>query len=114
MFSNALSEVWLMGDHQFYLCLHHAYYLIDAVQFVLAANVLSIEEIGPPNIPEEVVADELLFEAFCKFFIGVRSEEVFPILSVLDLGKHACINDKNNDITNFKKDGYDKLFNAAS
>jgi hypothetical protein len=78
-----------MGDHQSHLCFHHAHYLIDAIQFVLASNVMSIEEISPPNIPKEVVANQLLFEALSKFFIRVWSEEVFPILSGLDLGEHG-------------------------
>lgn len=89
MFGNALGEVGLMGDHQAHLCLHHAHYFVNAVQFILAANVLSIEEICPPDAAEEVVAYQLLFEAFSEFFIGVWSEEVFPILSVLDLGEHG-------------------------
>lgn len=91
MFANPLGEVRLVGDHQSYLRLHHAHDLIDAVQFILAANVLSIEEVGSPDIPEEVVADEFLFEAFSKFFVWVWSEEVFPILSGLDLGEHGLI-----------------------
>lgn len=77
-----------MGYHQPYLCLHHAHYFVNSVELVLSANVLSIEEVGPPNVAQEIIADQLLFEALSKLFIVVWSEKIFPILSGLDLGKH--------------------------
>ena len=78
----------LMGDHESDLRLHHSHYFVDAVQFVLALHFLPIKEVGSPDISEEVVADEFLFERLSGYLLGVRGERVFPLSATLDLCEH--------------------------
>ncbi len=91
LLDHSLGEIGFMGDHESNLGLHHSNYLIDAVQLVLASNVFSVEEVSPPDVAKEVIADQFLFESFSHSFIRVWSEKFFPILSGLDLSEHRFV-----------------------
>lgn len=52
-----------MTDHQFDLRLHHAYNLIDMIHLILTRYLLPLEEIRPPDVPQEIVTNELVLEA---------------------------------------------------
>lgn len=54
-----LLAIFLMLSHEPNLNLHHGHYLVDLVKFVLGVTGLSVVEVCPPNVSEEVVATEL-------------------------------------------------------
>ena len=47
----------LVRDHESYLRLHHPHNFVYPVQFVLAVHFLPVEEVSPPDVSQEVVAN---------------------------------------------------------
>lgn len=60
--------VGLMTDHELDLRLHHAYNFIDIVQSILTRYLLPLEKIRAPDVPQEIVANELVLEAIGPLF----------------------------------------------
>lgn len=58
-----IPRIGLVADHEFDLRLHHAYDLIDMVYFILTRYLLPLKEIGAPDIPQEIVTDQLVLKA---------------------------------------------------
>jgi hypothetical protein len=77
-----------MVDHQFDLRLHHANYLVDVVDFILAGDILPIKEVGAPDIPKEIIPNEFFLEPI-RLLFRVGWCEFIPGLAGLNFGKHS-------------------------
>lgn len=81
-----LPSVGLMTDHEFDLRLHHAYNLIDMVHLILTRYLLPLEEIRPPDVPQEIVTDELVLKAI-RFLLSRTASLAGP--SGFDIRGHS-------------------------
>jgi hypothetical protein len=50
------AQLGLAEDHELDLRLGHAHDLVDAVDLVLGRDVRTVEEVGAPNVAQEVIA----------------------------------------------------------